>query len=97
MNIAYGIYHEVDADSISRTHVPHPPIPPSLCHALPQDAEVKLDAAAAESAAMLRRCEELRLAYENATASKQELEEEVSILRYASSYMSHLIHGRSLF
>jgi SMC interacting uncharacterized protein involved in chromosome segregation len=45
-----------------------------------KDMEVRLDSAAAESAAMLRRCEELRLAYENATAGKRELEQEVKEL-----------------
>ena len=46
-----------------------------------KDMEVRLDSAAAESAAMLRRCEELRLAYENATAGKRELEQEVKLLK----------------
>ena len=38
---------------------------------------MKLDAAAAESSALQRRCEELRVAYEDAFTSKRDLEEQV--------------------
>ena len=43
-----------------------------------KDLEVKLDAAAAESAALVRRCEELRVAFETASASKHDLEQQVA-------------------
>ncbi len=43
-----------------------------------KDLEAKLDAAAAESAALVRRCEELRVAYETASAGKQALEQQVA-------------------
>ena len=43
-----------------------------------QDFETKLDAAAAESAAMMRRCEELRVAFEAAAQSRDGLKLELS-------------------
>ena len=43
-----------------------------------KDLEAKLDAAAAESAALVRRCEELRVAFETASARKQALEQQVA-------------------
>jgi chromosome segregation ATPase len=46
-----------------------------LCDA--KDFEAKLDAAAAESGALQRRCEELRVAHETAWQSKRDLEEQV--------------------
>jgi hypothetical protein len=42
-----------------------------------QDVGAKLDAAAAESAALMRRCEELRVAFETTAASKRDVEEQI--------------------